>query len=167
MRPLLSALVAAALLGSLPARAEPCATPKDKTAFDVAVLKTHLMVTALACDQRDKYNAFVTRFRSDLVAQEKALANYFGRVFGRGGQKEHDDYVTSVANVQSQDGLRLGSFFCNVSVHMFDEVLALPLSAALTEYAADKALAQPMTLTACAAPATPTRTAQAATRSHQ
>jgi hypothetical protein len=160
MRALLSAVIAAGLLTSQAAAAAQCASPRDKSAFDVAVLKTHLMVTALACDQRDKYNAFVTRFRNDLVAQEKALGVYFGRAFGRGGQREHDDYVTSVANVQSEDGLKLGTGYCDASVPMFDKILALPPSTELTVFAADLGLVQPMTLIACEI------TAQASTKTH-
>jgi hypothetical protein len=166
MRPFLSAILAASLLGSQAAAAAQCAMPKDKSAFDVAVLKTHLMVTALACDQRDKYNAFVTRFRNDLVAQEKALGVYFGRAFGRSGQREHDDYVTSVANAQSEDGVKLGAGYCDASVPMFDKVLALPPATVLTVFAADLALVQPITLVACVVPEPTTRTAQASLGTH-
>jgi hypothetical protein len=166
MRPLFSAVLAAGLLGSQVAAAAQCAMPRDKSAFDVAVLKTHLMVTALACDQRDKYNAFVTRFRNDLVTQEKALGVYFGRAFGRSGQREHDDYVTSVANVQSEDGLKLGTGYCDASVPMFDRVLALPPATELASFAADLGRVQPITLVACVVPEATTRTAQASTSSH-
>ena len=69
------------------------------SAFDIAGLKSKLMVTALTCNQQDRYNEFVLRFRGDLMAQERALQAYFARKFGGGrAQHEHDDYITSLAN---------------------------------------------------------------------
>src|SRR5208282_1334402 len=94
MRRVLSSVVAASLLLSQVANAQPCAKPADKTAFDVAGLKSQLMVTALACDVRDRYNNFVVRFQPELMREEHALTAYFARSFGSRGQKEHDDYIT-------------------------------------------------------------------------
>src|SRR6202035_1355051 len=67
-----AALLAGALLSAGIAAAKPCAKPADVTAFDVAGLKSKLMVTALTCNQQDRYNDFVQRFRSELVAHERA-----------------------------------------------------------------------------------------------
>ena len=59
-----AALLAGALLSAAGiAAAKPCAKPADVTAFDVAGLKSKLMVTALTCNQQDRYNDFVQRFR--------------------------------------------------------------------------------------------------------
>jgi hypothetical protein len=153
-------LLAAILLSAGVASAQPCAKPADVTAFDIASLKSKLMVTALTCNQQDRYNDFVQRFRSDLMTHERALHAYFVRVFGGRAQREHDDYITSLANTQSQIGIRQGTLFCQQNVGIFSEVLALAKGAELPTYAASKQLAQPTEVTACAAP---TRTAQAGT----
>lgn len=162
MRAVLSGVVAASLLLGPVANAQPCAHPTDKTAFDVAGLKSQLMVTALACDVRERYNDFVRRFQSELMRQERALTAYFNRSFGRRGQQEHDNYITSLANMQSEAGIKQGTLFCQQSVGLFDAVLALPQGASVTSFAADRDFDQPITLVVCAAPtpAPVTRTAQ-------
>ena len=158
MRFLVSAVVSAGLLSAGVAAAEPCARPADVTALDVASLKSKLMVTAISCNQQDRYNEFVQRFRSDLMTHEHALHAYFVRVFGGRAQHEQDDYITSLANSHSQSGIRQGTLFCQQNVSIFTEVLALTKGSDLPGYAASKQLLQPMDVVACQ---TATRTAQA------
>ena len=160
MRALLSGLITAGLLTAQMASAEPCARIADKAAFDVAGLKSELMVTALSCNARDRYNAFVLRYQPELRSQEKALAAYFTRSFGRRAQQEHDSYITNLANAQSQTGLRRGTLFCQENVGLFDEVLGLPKGADLASFAGGKSLTQPVALISCAGPERMIRTAQ-------
>jgi hypothetical protein len=156
-----SAVLPAILLFSAGlAAAEPCAKPADVTAFDVAALKSKLMVTALTCNQQDRYNDFVQRFRRELVAHERALHAYFARAFGGRAQREQDDYITSLANTQSQIGIRQGTLFCQQNAGIFTEVLAIAKGSELPGYAAAKQVPQPITVTACPPPI---QTAQAAT----
>ena len=143
-------LLAAGTLAAPLAVAQPCTRPADRAAFDVASLKSQLMVTALTCDERDKYNDFVTRFRPDLMRHEHALQAYFARAFGRRGQQQHDDYITLLANAQSQAGLRDGTLFCQRNAGLMDEVLALGDGSSLAQFAASKGLEQPLDLTDCA-----------------
>ena len=154
-----SLLVTGALSAGI-AVAEPCARPADLAAFGVAGLKTHLMVVALSCSQQDRYNEFVQRFRSELVTHERALHGYFARAFGGRAQTMHDDYITNLANTQSESGIHQGTLFCRQNVGMFDEVMRLP-KGGIAPYAASKVLDQPMALVACPAEV---RTAQAATK---
>jgi hypothetical protein len=143
------------------ANADQCARPVDKTAFDVAGLKSQLMVTAIACQAEEKYNAFVARFRTDLQSHERALNGYFSRAYGRNAERQHDDYITSLANAQSETGIKAGTLFCQQNLAMFDEVLALKDGTALPTYAAGKSLTQPIMLTNCSVTAAkPTRTAK-------
>jgi hypothetical protein len=160
MRLMFSALLGSGLLCAGLAAAQPCAKPADVAAFDVAAIKSKLMVTALTCDQRDRYNDFVQRFRSELVAHERALHAYFARAFGGRAQHEQDDYITSLANSQSESGIHQGTLFCQQNVGIFTEVLALAKGADLPAYAAGKQFVQPIDVAACPAP---TRTAQATT----
>ena len=74
MRIMFSGLLASGLLCAGIATAQPCAKPADVFAFAVASLKSKLMVTALTCNQQDRYNDFVQRFRGDLMTQERAPA---------------------------------------------------------------------------------------------
>lgn len=156
-----AALLAGALLSAAGiAAAKPCAKPADVTAFDVAGLKSKLMVTALTCNQQDRYNDFVQRFRGELVAHERALHAYFARTFGGRAQHEQDDYITSLANTLSETGIQQGTLFCQQNVGIFSEVLALTRGTELAGYAASKQLPQPIAIEACPAAAV-TRTAQA------
>jgi hypothetical protein len=156
------ALVILLLLGQ-PAWPEPCARQAEMSAFDVAKLKSQLMVTALACDVRDRYNDFVLRFRTDLMAKEHALQGYFSRAFGGRGQQAHDDYITTLANTQSEAGIKQGTLLCQQTIGLFDAVLALPKGADLASFAGTRGdLIQPIDLVAC--PASVTRTAETQTR---
>ncbi len=157
MRILLSSLIAAGLLTSQFAQAQSCARPTDKTAFDVAGLKSQLMVTAITCEATERYNTFIMRYRADLVAQEKVLTAYFVRNFGKKAQAQHDDYITSLANTQSQDGLKAGNAFCDRNIAMFDDVMKLHGGTELSDYATGKASVQPIELVACASPDRPAR----------
>jgi hypothetical protein len=159
MRILFSGLLAAGLLASQVAAAQNCTRPADKTAFDVAGLKSQLMVTAITCDATERYNSFIVRYRPDLLAQEKVLNTYFSRNFGKRAQAQHDDYVTSLANSQSQNGLKAGTAFCAQNISMFDQVMALRGGSELSDYATSKSLVQPIALVACATPEKPARAA--------
>ena len=139
--------------------AGPCAKPIDVTAFDVAGLKSKLMVTAITCNQQDLYNQFVHRFQTDLMFHEHNLHAYFVRVYGGRAQREHDDYITSLANTLSENGIQQGTLFCQQNTSIFTEVLALSKGSDLPSYAAGKAFPQPISITNCPEP---TRTAQAA-----
>lgn len=152
MRILFSGLLAAGLLTSQIAQAEGCARAPEKTAFDVAGLKSQLMVTAITCEATERYNTFILRYRPNLVAEEKVLNSYFARNYGKRAQPEHDDYITSLANSQSQNGLKAGTGFCKANMAMFDEVMALRSGAELPEFATGKNPNQPITLVACTTP---------------
>ncbi len=152
MRPLFSAIVAAGLLVSnfaSAAYADQCARPVERAAFDIAGLKSQLMVTAISCQLEEKYNAFILRYRTDLVTEEKSLNSYFNRAYGRSSQKQHDDYITLLANAQSENGIKAGTLFCTQNTMMFDEVMALKDGHDLPTYAAAKTLTQPVTLVDC------------------
>jgi hypothetical protein len=109
-------------------------------------------VTAISCQAQAKYNAFVNRFRSDLVSFDKSLNGYFSRAFGHRATQEHDNYITLLANSQSETGLQRGTLFCQENVGIFDEVLGLKTAADLPTFAAGKSLAQPMPVVVCPAP---------------
>ena len=140
------------------ASANPCTQPSDHVAFDIEGLKSQLMVTALVCKQQDQYNAFMTRYRPDVAQQEKILSGYFKRVNGRAGQKAYDDYISNLANVQEQDGLKAGTAFCDNLPVMFDEVMSLHNSDELDDFANSQAIVQPVAFEACTSVVAPQAT---------
>jgi hypothetical protein len=151
-------LAALWLAPAFAAAAEPCARPADKSAFDVAALKSRLMITALTCNAHEKYNDFVTRYRLTLDQQDKILDAYFARAYGRAARKRHDDYTTLLANTLSEQGLKQGTQFCDQNLNAFAQVMALRDGAALPDFAAGQAIVQPISLTLCpAAPAGKTK----------
>ena len=143
MSRLFATLVSAALLAPGIASAT-CLKPYEGTAINVAGLKSELMVTALSCDTRDRYNDFVLTFRPMLQHEDTALNSYFLHHYGRSWRSEHDDYITQLANMQSEASLREGTQFCQDNVGLFGEVLALKSSTALLEFANDKPMLQPI-----------------------
>ena len=169
MRSMLTSLVAASLLaGPLlsPAFAAECTRPVDHAALDVTALKTQLMVMALTCQADDRYNQFIVKYRPDLNQADKSLASYFARSAGRNAAKQRDDYVTQLANSQSQTGLKQGSRYCDRNLAVFDEVMALRNNAELNEFAAGKASAeQPISVRDCTGSASVERVTHTTTRS--
>lgn len=152
MRLALIGLLAAGLFSAEVAVAEPCASPIDQGAFDTAALKSELMVVALTCDQRGQYNNFVQRFRPDLTREERALDGWFGRAYGKRARQAHDDYITNLANSESQHGLQRGTLFCTEHAKLFPTVLGLRGANELVDFAAHRPQPQPITLARCAQP---------------
>lgn len=87
------------------------------------------MVAALSCNLRGDYNATVARFESELVDHGQALRNYFNQAHGKRGQRELDRFITALANEASSNSLTAGGGYCGAAGVMFEEVLALPVSA--------------------------------------
>ncbi|GAN62751.1 hypothetical protein [Acetobacter indonesiensis] len=167
-RLLAAGVFAAGVLQSSYSLAAPCGHSSAHEAFAVQALKSELMVTALSCSAQDRYNAFVAKFRSNLLSEEQTLNSYFRTTYGRSAQREHDDYITQLANVQSEKGLSAGTIFCQQRMAMFDEVNALETSEDLSNYTEAKDVTQPASFETCAAPAStssrPARPARRATR---
>jgi hypothetical protein len=157
MRLALLGLLAAGLFSAEVAVAEPCTSPVDQGAFDVAALKSELMLVALTCDMRPQYNAFIEKFRPDLVKEERALNGWFSRAYGRRATQQHDDYITNLANVESHVGLQRGNLFCKEYSPMFNTVAGLRNIGELVAYAQRIDLPQPLTLVSCVRQPAPQR----------
>ena len=152
MRRIAAGVAIATLLSGQALAAGQCGISSARQAFDVQGLKSELMVTALSCNAQERYNDFVAKFRPDLLAQVSALNSYFKTTYGRGAQNAHDDYITQLANVQSERGLKAGTAFCQQRVSMFDEVAVLRDASDLGGYAEAKDIVQPASYETCAAP---------------
>jgi hypothetical protein len=141
MRNLLSGFAVLSLLAVQQAEAQlQCLKPQERTAIQIAALRSQLMVLATGCHDDEKYNAFMRRYQADLQANERSINAYFQHRYGKAAQVEHDRFVTDLANAISRQGSDLGGDFCPRNGLIFNEVLALESAAQLTEFAAGKNL---------------------------
>jgi len=95
-------VLALCVAGSAAPRGKPlkCASPDEVTAMQAASIQQELMDAALTCGDvaRDNYNAFQTRFGTDLRATDKVMLKMFGRVMGRAkGDKAYNLFKTELA----------------------------------------------------------------------
>lgn len=118
-------LVAMAL-PSVGLAATACATPKDLAALNARVLQTELMVAALTCGEKARYNAFVMSFKSVLGDHGHSLRALFTRVHGSGGKRKLNGFVTKLANDASQGSLSVPGGYCTMASDLFEEVLNTP-----------------------------------------
>ena len=150
-RILLSLLAAGFCTGSAFAT---CVQPQTQQALDVIGLKSTLMVSALACGDRDQYNQFMDKFQPHVFSELHVLDGYFKQLHGRRGQSSEDNYMTSLANVQSTAGIHEGTNFCNTAQTVFTQVLALKSSDELDQYVQKAPPMQPIVAVACGIPQT-------------
>jgi hypothetical protein len=139
-RPLAAAM---AMLAAAPAAAVTpprCPTPTDQSMFEVAALKTELMVVSITCRQEERYNDFVVRYRPQLIENDRQMNQHFERRFGRNGKRSMDAFVTNLAQARGFAGQRLGSDYCPRNTQLFAEVMALPAGNDIGIYAAGKDL---------------------------
>jgi hypothetical protein len=145
---LLPAVAATCLTLTGVSAAERC---PEQPVFDIEALKSEMMVLATACHDDSQYNAFIQRYQPQLIANEHALDNYFHRSYGRRAQVEHDAYITSLANAQSDEGLKQGTDFCPRSEALFAQAMALEGPRDLPSFAAGQNLV-PASLGSCQTP---------------
>lgn len=163
---LLLAGLAAIVAG--PAIAQTCVQSSERTAFEVRALQSQLMVAALTCQQDSGYNAFVRKFQGELAGSYRAIQGHFRRTAGGGHQRALDGFITTLANEQSQDGIRQGSRFCQNVIPLFQVALAQGTAAALADISMERNVLNPMEAPLCtetrSAAATPARRAASRAR---
>ena len=144
-------------LPETPAQNAPvCVRPAEKAAFEMSTLKSHLTVTAIQCKAEENYNAFVLKYRPELAGSEKVLTGYFARAYGRRAQSQQDDYITQLANAQSQFAVRSGNLYCSQNIAMLSEVMAVKTGSELPAFAQTKPIQQALAVQECpTAPAKP------------
>jgi hypothetical protein len=123
---LLIALGAAAVASARPAAAQVCAGPGDAAAVNARALQTELMVAALTCGEQERYNQFVTRFKSELGEQGRKLRQMYNRAYGGAGEAQLNRMVTRLANEASQRNLADPSGFCTKTSNWLVEALFIP-----------------------------------------
>ncbi|MGH8658292.1 MAG: hypothetical protein ACREV4_07405 [Gammaproteobacteria bacterium] len=117
-----AAFVIRGLLNVDIAWAEACAQPHEHTALSARVLQTELMVAALSCGNRPLYNAFVRKFRDDLVKQGHSLRLFFARHYADKGEKDLNILITRLANEASQRSNANRAAFCSQASSLFRQL---------------------------------------------
>jgi hypothetical protein len=145
-----AAALAAALLGSQAAEAV-CARAAELSGLQARVLQTELMVAALSCGEATRYNAFVNRFRGELVVESKRMQRYFSRVHGGRAGKELNAFVTELANNSSQRSLTEAASFCPQAAALLDDVLKIE-PRQLGSFAAEQSFADAHGVDSCDGP---------------
>jgi len=119
-----AALALAALVtAGTPAWADArCARPAEKLSFDTRNLQSQLMVAALSCGQRDRYNAFVLKHRAELVKLSDGMKGYFSRIHGKRGEREMHSYITAQANQAALQRVQPDGAFCTYAAEIFQAI---------------------------------------------
>lgn len=87
----------------------PCTSATNVEALNVRALQTELMVGALACGERERYNAFIRARQPELVPYADTLQRMHG--------KRTNAFVTRIANAASRNA------DCAAISALFDEAL--------------------------------------------
>ncbi len=144
------AVLAAGVLASPVAEAA-CARSTELSGLRARVLQTELMVAALSCGESARYNAFVTRFRGELVVESKRMQGYFSRVHGGRASKELNAFVTELANNSSQRSLTEAATFCPQAAALLDDALKMEPKQ-LRSFAAQQSFADAHGIDSCDGP---------------
>jgi len=105
--------------------AEPCATASEQAALRSRAVQTDLMLAALNCDERARYNLFVQEFRQPLAVQSGRMRAYFQRAHGGAATEDMNAFVTRLANMASQRYIQEPSRFCAAAKEQLTELLAI------------------------------------------
>lgn len=118
-----AAVVMTSLLSAHSMAAERCAKPREETALKTAALRTELMVASLSCGSQVHYNAFVTKFQGELIAQGRLMRSFFQGQYGRAGDENLNRALTKLANEESQRSVLGRAKFCADASLMFHQLL--------------------------------------------
>ena len=107
------ALIAVSALAAMPVRAAlpACVSETEKQAMIVRSFQSYLMVAAVACNQAQAYNTFISKNQRMISGEGTALKAYFHRVYGP-GEKPLNDFITALANAWSQIHMSDMSAYC-------------------------------------------------------
>jgi hypothetical protein len=146
-------LIAALMLPAAPAIASgksksattACIKGKVLSAFQMRMLQTELVVSALSCKLTPRYNEFVTAYRSDLMSAHRTLMSHFSR------ESRLEDYKSRTANEVSQRSLANITEFCTYTTSLYDKLLG-PEKIRLVEFVSNEPSANRHGQNACGTP---------------
>lgn len=116
VRFVLVAVLGSFLTGGVAAAALPaCTTQAERDAMTVRSFQSYLMVAAVACNQAQAYNGFVSRYQGELSSHGQRLKGYFQRVYGRSSDPHLNDFITDLANAWSQSHMANMGAYCKAT----------------------------------------------------
>ena len=122
----LTILALAATLGVAGgAAASVCIRPGDEAALHSKALQSELMVSALACEETARYNAWARKFESELVANGAQLKRLFHQAYGAAADTRLGQFVTALANDAARRSAVEKAGFCMTTSRVFDRVLTM------------------------------------------
>jgi hypothetical protein len=107
-----------------PQKPQLCASDRDFAALNARVLQTELMVAALSCNERQRYNTFVSAYQQVLADRGQALQALFKRTHGARASTSLNAFITKLANDASQQVRSKGDDYCVFAGELFDETMA-------------------------------------------
>ena len=133
-----------------------CAKPEEVNAVHIIGLQTQLMEIALSCGGDDQYDAFVRKFQPQLAAQRDVLKSFFVRAYGKyRAQTAYDQYVTQLADAESNYNLASGGDFCDLSKSTMDQAKTLSSDDDLATFVAKVPVQQSTDFETCGTPGAP------------
>ena len=99
--------------------------PVSHPAVAAKKLQTDLMVAALYCNEKQRYNEFVRRFEPQIAAQGNTLKQLFRETHGNAGTTALNTAVTRMANEASERTMADPTGFCVEHGRIFDDVLVV------------------------------------------
>ncbi len=99
--------------------------PVSHPAVAAKKLQTDLMVAALYCNEKQRYNEFVRRFEPQIAAQGNTLKQLFRQTHGNAGTTALNTAVTRMANEASERTMADPTGFCVEHGRIFDDVLVV------------------------------------------
>jgi hypothetical protein len=78
------------------------------------------MVAALACGEQARYNVFVAKFQKQLINEGKSLREFFSRAYGKNATSKLNEFVTSMANRESNLSIHDRNAYCLRAGELFD-----------------------------------------------
>jgi hypothetical protein len=142
--------------GSVAVRAADCYSPAERSAVEVRMLQSELMVAALACRDSNPelgmiagYNDFVKRLSDRLVHNSKLLQAHFKKEYGASGEHRFEAFETELANAASKRSMASSSY-CQSSAVLFREIAVLQ-ARDLEQYSAQHATGLGLPVETCTA----------------
>jgi hypothetical protein len=130
-----------------------CGQPEEINAFRIVGLQTQLMQIAISCARDDGYNAFVRKFQPQLAKQRAVLVSFFTRAYGRRqSHAAYDQYITQLADAESQYNLASGVDFCSLSKATLHQAVALSSADDLVQFVVKVPVQQAMDVETCGTP---------------
>jgi hypothetical protein len=111
-----------------------CISERHWSALSIRVMQTELMVAALTCDRRESYNAFLRKYKAELISHGYQLRQFFDATYGAQGQRRLDEFVTRLANEASQRSLVDRTSYCPAGDLLFSDVMQARQNLSLLAY---------------------------------